>query len=411
MKKIFFWLGMIVVFQACRNASEQRQIVHNLTAADVNAEAPYLFDNGKDIILCWTQRDEHDRKNNLLKWTRFDRSTLQFDSIHTVPVSKGLQLHVESMAKVGVFPDGTLMAVYRKKMPGDKSRFGGLIFYTISRDRGLTWSEEIRLVDDTSFTSQSFYDIALLPGGRMGLSWLDSRSRRRGKTLYFAATDSAYRFSYRKPVAFSTCECCRTDLYADATGKIRLAYRNLIEPDEPGFDGHGTTEIRDMYYLESPDTGRTFTKPVPISRDNWHIYGCPHTGPSMAYNGHHLGVIWFTAAQNNPGLFFTKKMKNNLTFEPRQAVSAEGRHPQMVAANRDYYAVYEEYYEKDGKGFYGIMLNRITDDGQMHPRLISLPETRNDHPVIAVINPHKLLVVWVNTDTRNPKLQWKVIKI
>jgi len=414
MKTIWKFIAVtlpVIIMPACQSSQskEKSEAIHTIAQPDKNYDGVYLFNSGKDIILSWTEWYKEKRENNILKWARFDPKTLSFGPEHEIPPSKGLQMHGESMAKVGITPDGTMVAVYRKKMPGDRSRFGGLMFYAVSKDSGKTWSEERRLVKDTTSTSQSFYDMAVLPDGKMGLTWLDSRSERRGKTLYFATMSDQGYFDTQIPVAFSTCECCRTDLYTDETGKIRIAYRNLIEPDEPGFDGVSDIEIRDMYYLESVDTGKTFTEPVPISRDNWHIYGCPHTGPSMAYNGKELGVIWFTAAQNQPGLFFTKKIKDNLAFLPRTMVTPEGRHPQMTALGENYYAVYEEYYEKDGKGYYKILLNKITPDIQFNPQEISRPQTRNDHAVITAYEDY-LIIAWVNRDTRHPKLEWTKIK-
>ncbi len=419
MKKTFSLLVFIIVLQSCQNA-QQVQSKNNhkstkdniivLTDPKVNSEAAYLFNNGDKIILNWTQRAEHDKKDNLLKFAVFNLDTGKFDSIMTVPSSKGLQDHLETMAKVGLKKDGTLFAVYRKKLPTDRSRFGGLVYVVTSKDQGKTWSKEQRLVKDTTSTSQSFYDIALLPNGNMSLTWLDSRSKRRGKTLYFAQTDANNMFSQQKPVAFSTCECCRTDLYVDARGQIHIAYRNLIEPDEPGFDGNGFTEIRDMYYLKSVDTAKTFTQPVPISRDNWHVNGCPHTGPSLAYNGQKLGAIWFTGVQPQPGLYFTTKTDDQ-AFLPRKSISIEGRHPQMIALNGKYYAVYEFYYEKNGKGFYKIILNVIQPNGQHQIHEISKPLTQNNHPVLTQISKDQILAAWTNTDTRHPKIMYKIIDI
>jgi len=413
MKQRFFAVTFMMLSFLLISCKETAKSVSNtggeISEAGKNYDGVYLFNNGKDIIMSWTEWHEN-KKENILKWSRFDAEKQIFGPVNNVPPSKGLQMHGESMAKVGILPDGTLVAVYRKKMPGDKSRFGGLMFYALSSDDGKTWTEERRLVKNTASTSQSFYDIALLPDGKLGLTWLDSRSERRGKTLYFARLSDKGYFDEQKPVAFSTCECCRTDLYGDESGKIRIAYRNLIEPDEPGFDGISEVEIRDMYYTESVDTGKTFTPTVPVSRDNWHIYGCPHTGPSMAYNGQELGIIWFTAAHNQPGLFFTKKIKDSLAFLPRVPVSTEGRHPQLAAAKNNYYAVYEEYYEKDGKGYYKIVLNKITPSLHFSPLEISPPATRNDHAVITVWK-NNLLIAWINRDTRNPKIQWKNIKI
>ncbi len=418
MKKFYFLALIAFLAGACAKngqtgpSGEQSAIsdsIRILTSPDQNAEAVFLYNNGKDIIINWTQQDEHDRKNNLLRYAFFDYKTHAFDSIRTVPASRGLQLHVESMAKMAMDKAGKLWAVYRKKSPNDRSRFGGHLYYVISNDSGRTWSDEYKLVKDTTSTSQSFYDVALLPNGRIGLTWLDSRSKRRGKTLYLAQTDSAGLFSIQKPVAFSTCECCRTELYVDPRGRIHIAYRNLIEPDEEGFDGKGDVEIRDMYYLYSKDTAKTFTKPVPISRDNWHIYGCPHTGPSLAWNGKALGAVWFTAAHNQPGIFFTTGHDGQ--FNPRTLLSKEGRHPQMIALGGKYYAVYEEYYEKDGKGYYRIVLDVMDGEGHRKRYEISAPLTKNDHAVLTPVDDKHILVAWVNTDTRHPKIEYRMLPV
>ena len=420
MKKYSLVLWILLLIQACQNneikepKSDQFNTMLDsitiLSDTQKKSEAPFLFNNGQQIILNWTERDAHDKKKNKLKFSFFKPQDLTFDSIITVPVAQGLQMHAESMAKIGVKKDGTLLAVYRKKSKNDRSRFGGLMYYTISTDKGKTWSNAHRLVTDTTATSQSFYDIALLPNQNLGLTWLDSRSKRRGKTLYFGQTDTTNLFTIQKPIAFSTCECCRTELYVDDNGTIHAAYRNLIEPDEEGFDGYGTTEIRDMYYVQSVDTAQNFTKPIPISKDNWHIFGCPHTGPSLAYNGQKLGAIWFTGAHNQSGLYFTTKT-DSLAFKPRKPISSEGYHPQMIALGGKFYAVYEEYYEQNGKGYYRIILDIINADGNHKIYEISNPLTHNNHPVITPIDADKILVVWVNTDTRHPKIVYQSIDI
>jgi len=417
MKKLIFLVAISVVLQSCQNSQSvtsnnklenNKDSIYILSDTQVNSEAPYIFNSGENIIVNWTQRDEHDKKQNLLKFAFFNTKTLQCDSIINVPASKGLQVHLESMAKVGIKKDGTILAIYRKKSPTDRSRFGGLLYYVTSKDKGKTWSAEQRLVKDTTSTSQSFYDISLLPNSNMGLTWLDSRSKRRGKTLYLAQTDMQNTFSIQKPVAFSTCECCRTDIFTDSRGQIHIAYRNLIEPDEPGFDGYGMTEIRDMYYLKSVDTAKTFTKSVPISKDNWHVYGCPHTGPSLAYDGKQIGVIWFTGAHQQSGLYFTTQTDGH-GFAPRKEVSKEGRHPQMIGMHGKFYAVYESYFETGGKGYYKIILDITQSDGQRQTQEISDPLTQNNHPVLTRIGKNKILAAWVNTDTRHSKIMYRLI--
>ncbi len=133
-----------------------------------------------------------------------------------VDPSIGMQAHHESMAKVIRNGNGTLYAIYRFKTATPKNKYAGSIFYSISIDNGKTWSEKRKLVEDESSLSQSFFDVALLPDGELGLSWLDNRKVEKdkdGSSLYFAKTEGNLGFVNEKPIAGSTCQCCRTDIF------------------------------------------------------------------------------------------------------------------------------------------------------------------------------------------------------
>lgn len=419
--KILIIILSIISINSCDNKKIKRETsikktlvrdsIYKLTEANVNSEGPFLFNNGEEIIINWTEWSK-EREHNILKFAFFDKKKKQFRTAHDVPVSKTLQMHAESMAKVAINKQGVLYAIFRLKPKNDSSRFGGLLYYSISKDKGKTWSEKVRLVSDTKSTSQSFYDIALLPDGNLGMVWLDSREiepENKGKTVYFAKTDLDRGFMPEKPIAGSTCECCRTEIYVDGNKRIHVAYRNIIERGEQFYDDNfGTTdvEIRDMYYLYSDDETKTFTTPIPISRDNWHINGCPHTGPSLALNNDKLGAVWFTADNGNAGLFFTTKTKDN--FSERVLLTNEGRHPQMVVLSGEFHIVFEEYYEKDEKGFTKIVLESIDENNLINTVEISNTLSNNNHAVLTNVDSKTLLIAWVNTDTRNPKIYYTV---
>jgi len=392
-----------------KNAS-QKSITSTLTNAKTNSEGTFIFSNNEETIINWTEWNT-DPSQNKLKFSFYNKNTNKFDKEQLVTPALGLQLHTESMAKIGITKTGTLYAIYRKKSKKSKSRYGGILYYSISEDKGITWTKEKRLVENIKSTSQSFFDIALLPDGEIGIIWLDSRKpiheNHKGKTLYFAKSAKEKGFENEKPIAGSTCECCRTDIFVDKYNTIHIAYRNLIDPKEELFDGFGTTEIRDMYYLSSNNNGDNFTKPQPISNDNWHINGCPHTGPSLAFTNKQLGVVWFSGASHNNGLFFTTK--TNDTFNEKKKISIEGRHPQMISLNNNFYVVYETYYEKDNKGYTKIILETIKNNTSIKKQEISDPKTNNSHAVISKIKNKGILISWVNENTRNPKIQYKTI--
>jgi len=388
---------------------------HRLTDSKVNSEGVFLFNSDSEILINWTEWYK-ERERNILKFAFFDNETQQFSEPITVSPSKGLQMHAESMAKVGITAKGIIYAVFRVKAKSNRSMFGGTMYYTISSDKGKTWSDKVKLTADPNSTSQSFFDIAMLPDGEIGITWLDSRmpihKGRNGKTLYFAKTNMNKGFQNEIPIAGSTCECCRTEIYIDQHKRIHVAYRNIIEKDEEVLNTNfvvSDVEIRDMYYVLSEDNGKTFSSPIPISKDNWHINGCPHTGPSLALNGADLGALWFTAADNNAGIFFTSKTKGQ--FNERELLSADGRHPQMISLNGKFFVVYETYYELEDKGYTKIIMEEIESLKNKSKNEISDPETNNNHAVITSIDESAILLAWINTNTRNPKVIYKIIPI
>lgn len=406
----------ILVTLSCNNKKTEtksvvkKEATYKLTNAKINSEGTYLFSNKKQIIINWTEWSDDSKKNNL-KFAFFDNTTKKFKKTQQITPALGLQIHTESMAKVGITKKGVLYAIYRRKSTNPKQRFGGLLYYSISKDNGINWSKEQKLINDKNATSQSFFDIALLSDGELGMIWLDNRKPidkdHKGKTLFFAKTNSDKGFQKEQPIAGSTCECCRTDFYVDKQNNIHIAYRDLIDKNEPNFDGNGKIEIRDMYYISSKDNGKSFSKPMPISKDNWHINGCPHTGPSMAFNQNKLATVWFTAANNKNGIYFTTK--SNKGFNKRILLTNNGSHPQMVSLVDKFYIVYEVYYENLEKGYTKIVLETIDKLSSRKTYEISREHTNNNHAVLIPINKHSILVSWINNDTRNPRIEYKII--
>jgi hypothetical protein len=110
--------------------------------------------------------------------------------------------------------------------------------------------------------------------------WLDGRFGKviKGSALFYAATGKDQRFGQDKCLFKGTCECCRTDILQDENGNIHIAYRSILFPSS--LFGK---QVRDMVYSFSKDNGATFSAAKVISKDNWALEGCPHTGPIPGY--------------------------------------------------------------------------------------------------------------------------------
>lgn len=375
-----------------------------ITDTDFNAMGAYFnSDNNGNSILSWSEEIDT-LKTSILKYKIFSISNNKFGKTFTVTPSVGMQSHHESMAKVAVNSKGIFYAVFRIADKNPVRRFAGSIYYSISEDNGENWSEKRKLVEEEGAVSQSFYDIELLPDGELGLCWLDSRKLEKdkdGSTLYFSKSSSNIGFINENPIAGSTCQCCRTDIFVDSNNTINVAFRNITEGS-----------IRDMYRTTSINNGETFSNPVPMGKDNWKIDGCPHTGPSFADNSKELAVAWFTGANSGIGIFFKKLTDEISLYEDKILISRLGRHPQMIALpNESYYIVYEDFYKVEDKTYNNIVFHSIDKNGNETKKVISSYNTKNDHAVIRKINNNQLLVAWVTNDSGTSKISITKIKL
>ena len=190
-------------------------------------------------------------------------------------------------------------------------------------DGGETWTSEKYLHpgDTTRGLSRSFFDLVTLADGEIGAVWLDSRltaNREDGSTLFFSKTVGDSGFLTDQAIDSGTCECCRTNLFVSENGDIHVLYRDIR-----------SDSIRDISHVISHDNGRTFTDPSRISRDNWVIFGCPHTGPSMGETKKGLSVVWFTMG-SSPGVYQTQYDRSAQSYSERALVTRDGTHPQVL---------------------------------------------------------------------------------
>jgi hypothetical protein len=403
-KNIKFGLIIFLLLASSKMMSSAKDSILLVSKTHLSAMGAYLSSDSKNsLFLNWSEEIDTS-KTNILKYKMFDVKTNRFGKEFVIPSSKGMQSHHESMSKIGKTLDGTLYAIFRFATPNPKSRFAGSIYYAFSKDDGINWSQKIKLVDNVNAVSQSFYDLALLPNGELGITWLDSRKLKtkvEGSTLYFATTKNGNGFQNNKSIAYSTCQCCRTDIYIENEENIHIAFRNITEGS-----------IRDMYSVTSKDNGTTFSNPKIMGLDDWKIDGCPHTGPSLSGNSKELAVVWFTGAKGGSGIFYKKLTDETSFLENKMLISEFGKHPQMITLdNGDSYIVFEEFYLLEEKPYSAIILQSLNNDGTKKEIKISQPNTTNDHAVIGKLNENSILISWTHTVNGRSQIVYKTIDL
>lgn len=415
MKPLLLALISLSLFSACRPSNKDSKTIQVLQTQHADAVAPYLSqDNQGHAVLCWTEKNLQD-STNMLKYAYFDDQADTLSSPVAVPASKGMSTAAESMGKVAFKADGTAIAFFSRRFEQEKNPFAGAIYYSLSSNQGKTWTAQQFLHSDTAHAyGRSFFDVSALKDGQIAAVWLDGRYGKtiKGSALFFARTAAGKGFEKDTCLQKGTCECCRTDLLKDQAGNLHVAYRSISFPLETN-----GKQVRDMVYQLSEDNGKTFSKPAAVSHDNWAIEACPHSGPTLAVNKEGVNAVWFTAG-GAPGLYTTSSKTGNAAFHARNLVSANGRHPQMLALpNGDLVMVCEEAAEKPttmpamkmehghggmqmshGPAAPGRIVLRVMRNGNTLKQVpLTTGEYGDNHPVLTAVQ-DGILVAWVRED-------------
>ncbi|MET0394699.1 MAG: exo-alpha-sialidase [Chitinophagaceae bacterium] len=384
MKHLLLALTTILLLAGCRDATKDTGIVAGETVVidSLPGQSPYLAKDPRGtIVLSWV-RTLNDSSSVLCYATSSDG--VSFSPPFVIPGSENIEAHAENLPKIIVKPSGEMIALWGTDSPDAANKYAGLVYYAQSPDDGKTWSRPKRLVSDTAGYDQRYYDVALLPDGEAGIIWLDNRKTvtKEGSALYFSRTAGTGGFSPGRLISQPCCQCCRTALFTDSKGGIHAVYRAILDDS-----------IRDIVHIVSTDDGQTFSAPQPVSRDNWVISGCPHTGPAMAENGTDLHFAWFTGGRDK-GCFYTSSGDNGAHFAPRQQLSASGSHPQMVSLpGGQLLTVWDETIRRDDKFYKQIAIQQRSASGEAIT-MISPDTAVASYPVITTLKENRCLVAY-----------------
>lgn len=135
------------------------------------------------------------------------------------------------------------------------------------------------------------------PEGLMGLAadyadhfyavWLDTRKEKKNNIAFSSYTLTQSNWSantllYQSPDGH-VCECCKPNI-AVQNGKIAILFRNWLSGS------------RDLYLLQSGNSGQTFTAAEKLGKGTWPLNGCPMDGGGLVFN--HNGSIQTTWQRN-----------------------------------------------------------------------------------------------------------------
>jgi hypothetical protein len=358
------WRALIIFMAGAFVSCHDTPVETILSTPGLDAESVYLTkDHRQRPVIAWTERDSA-LNRYFFYYAVSDNNGRTFSKVVSVPVPHEIKTHAEGMPKVAFKHDGTVIAAYEKSAPTPENKRAGAVYFLTSVDKGVTWSETGFVHSDTvSGRSRGFFDIATLPDGEVGASWLDIKSdmTEKGRSIRFSKTRGVT-FIDEIVIDPFACECCRIDLYGDEQGAINIAYRSVRR-------GPFGKHVRDMMWVSSTDNGNSFSIPQPVSDDKWMLDGCPHTGPSLARNADGLHSLWYTEG-NGKGVYLSTAA--NGRFNSRELISHEARNPQMAAAEKAILMVWSQQHDdinairfqyRDAQGFHAGTLTAGGESG------------------------------------------------
>lgn len=341
MKKntVLLLLSIAFIFEACNNS--QNEITINASNANLvdssEASCPWLTkDNHGDMVLSWIRKIDSSTSVFCYAVSKDEGKT--FGKAVVIPGSTNIHPHGENMPKIIFKPSGEIIAAWASANANPRNAYSDEVSIRNHLITVKTWSDANKLVKDTAGYDQRYFDLAILSNGEAAIIWLDNRKKtpHDDSALYFSETKDTSGFSGERLIAEPCCPCCRTDLFVDNEKNIHLLYRAIIQDS-----------IRDMEYIVSTDNGKTFSSPKRISKDNWVVFGCPHTGPAMTENKDGIQFPWFTGGKDG-GIYYCNSPNDSKSFSSCRMVSGiQSKHCQIASiADNNIVIVWNENFSK-----------------------------------------------------------------
>jgi hypothetical protein len=246
---------------------------------------PQLTASARGVVLSWLEQSD---TAATLKFSELAAD--QWAAARTVAASDAWFVTDADVPTVMRKSDGTLVATTYPSVDPAIEAYDLRVTY--SRDEGKTWSQPLTPHHDGTKAQHGFASLFEMPGGALGLVWLDGRVPQ-SMSVYFASFDAAWKQTAESSVNARVCECCPMAVAMTADGPL-VAFRDRTNQ-----------EIRDIHVtrMENPSTslgaGGTWTAAVPVHADNWRIEACPVNGPALSARGRTVAVAWFTAKGND----------------------------------------------------------------------------------------------------------------
>jgi hypothetical protein len=271
------------------------------TPAGAASAQPQLSVSNRGVLLSWIERSSG---TATLKFA--ERRASGWSAAREVASGTDWFVNWADVPSVLRLSNGTIVAHWLQKSAPDTYAYDVRLSYSI--DDGATWSKSFTPHHDGTNTEHGFASLFEMPGGGLGLVWLDGRAMAGGHdghgggemSVRFAAFDTNWKQTSDAAVDTRVCECCPTAAVMTTDGPV-AAFRDRTRD-----------EIRDI--VISRFENGVWTASRAAHADNWKIAACPVNGPMLAARGREVALAWFTAKDDEGRSFVAFSSDAGRTF-------------------------------------------------------------------------------------------------
>lgn len=304
-------------------------------------------------------------------------------------------LDVESPV-IGADASGQIIVAYLRNDLTNLRDVRQDVALSISSDGGRTFGDPINVTRLSTRFRAVEVAMAVEPGGAINLAWTLVDLASGFEDVFFSrSTDGGRRFSTPRnlsntnsPVDFGF----RPAVVADPTGLVGVSFTRV----------EGTASLRNVFFTRSTDVGATFAPPVNITSVNSsRVAPAWVTPPSLFSDGEGTIVMVFTVFDQTRGeqeVYFTRSVTGGRTFSRPVGISRSGvvggtaLLPVVRVTGSTMIVVWQETKTGDDEIFFTVS----ADGGQTftEPANLSLSGGQSVSPTMTVDSRGRALVFW-----------------
>jgi len=305
LKILVFFFMVLISCKKEQNTNLETEIIKIELSASENSMQPFLFNNGNDLWMSWTEKI--DDSLYTLNYSKLDSGKWE----NPIEITRGEDWFVNWADFPGLAENnGNILTHLLKK--SDSATFSYDIHLQLSKFNNNSAVKEFKLHTDSTKTEHGFVTMLPYLNDSFFVTWLDGRNTGGGGHGDAQSTKGAMQIRAARVLSTGeviedvvvdnkTCDCCQTSAAITSEGPI-IVYRDRSDQ-----------EVRDIYI--SRMVNGSWSIPKPIYNDLWKINGCPVNGPKSSSFNSSLVVAWFTAADNIPKVNISFSNNNGETFD------------------------------------------------------------------------------------------------